>query len=813
MPYSVGSNFVHHLRGGSAKIARRLYVNSVDYSQHVKKWPSIKRDWDSVRSANVGIGLENGSQLFNFFYSDKTRVNDAVNVDYGISYQSHNLFTYSHIFSATDWAKAECNVAVDVIDNPLDGVQDVDKLFDTTATNTTHSVSQTFADPGVTPQGPGNDAWKFWTQVYARPAESKAFRMDLDYDNDSVNVLFDVESGTVRSSLSEGQLDPEDWFIRQNTNGFYHCGVKWAVFDSGSRSLTHRFVLADPNSKDVLQYTGNGSSGMYFYGAQLQKAYYSESDRYYMTGATGQGPFGMNLGKYTQVFSSTDWSKAAGTFLTLNNSIAPDGTTTAVLAQNSNNSVSGNLAFQYSLTDAEQSQEDYWCASVFVKKGTATNFRILTRMFPVNSSALAQGHQVWFAPAFGTISVNSQYRLVGTSGTSWISAGGVDEYVASIAGQDAWWRVWATIKNPRENTLFPGQNNNIHQTNLYPATSPNSGTCGLWGFQLEVGGKELLDGPGPYVAVHTTGVVYPSNAEDMINVFDGKVRSAEFAKGSVRIQAKDKIKELSQRIVGTGEAPVQINSITPSWLAFVLCSSYGGFSSIESTNNPDIDYSAVDSWDAHNTSNAVHVKCDFRGIKVTEALKRLSTMTRVAMYLEEDRITFKRWTTVSTQVMSIGNDSIVDLNVSVNDEKLVNKQWIFGDWDQGSEYFKIALFEEDTASQNTYGMHEEVIKDQAIFYPNSGPALDTAQRIITTEAEPIDTMRVTALPSAVRMQIGESITVIGPQVGVASTYRIMSQEIDMDKDRVKMSLDNSQVVFGNPFTLDTSSLAGGDILA
>jgi len=173
----------------------------------------------------------------------------------------------------------------------------------------------------------------------------------------------------------------------------------------------------------------------------------------------------------------------------------------------------------------------------------------------------------------------------------------------------------------------------------------------------------------------------------------------------------------------------------------------------------------------------------------------------------------RRWTNVATQIAVLNNNNLLGTRLSVNDENLVNKQWVFGDWDQNSEYFKIALFDEDTASQNSFGLHERVIKDQVLNYPGSAAGLDTAQRIIANEKEPIDRIIADTLISSLKMQIGESVSIDDPELNVAGTFRIMGSKIDMNKDRISFNLDNSQLILANPFILDTSSLGGTDILS
>ncbi len=301
--------------------------------------------------------------------------------------------------------------------------------------------------------------------------------------------------------------------------------------------------------------------------------------------------------------------------------------------------------------------------------------------------------------------------------------------------------------------------------------------------------------------------------EEAVTVYSGKTERFKFTQGRCEASIVDKFKQLTERVIGTRDNPVTYtgSNYIPADIAWWAITSYGGYSSVKSSNNPDIDYDAWLDWWSVFSSDAVYVNAKFEGIKVGEVLRKIGRMTRSAIHIPQDRITFKRFTLADTYATDLDDAKLLDVSVDVDDKELVNRQYVAADYDTTSDYFATTVMDEDTSSVNSFGLKEDTEDDKAIWYVGSGPALNLAQRIISTNGEPYDKIEARTTLVGMLRQVGETITVTDSFTGITGDgFRIMGLEFDMDKAEIRFQADRSQYFGG--FVLDTSTLDGPDIL-
>ena len=254
-----------------------------------------------------------------------TRVNSA-----GLIEQvPYNLLTYSQEFDNAAWNKlldGQVTITANSTIAP-DGTNTADKIIPS-AISGFHCVQQQITLSNTTAS----------VSIYAKASENSFLQIFDALTTDYVN--FNLTTGTVGSS------DEYVGNIENVGNGWYRC-IATKAFPSGNLNVRFSVVTSSTATRGE-SFTGNGTSGLFIWGAQLvtgtsAKEYFPTTDRLNVprldyTNSSCPSiliePQRTNLLTYSEDFSSTrGWSSSnAGgstTTFTANYGIAPDGTNSA----------------------------------------------------------------------------------------------------------------------------------------------------------------------------------------------------------------------------------------------------------------------------------------------------------------------------------------------------------------------------------------------------------------------------------------------------------------------------------------------------
>ena len=381
--------------------------------------------------ANAVRNLFRGASLnMNFAGADKldpritfSRASNATvtGPDGVLGYAPHNLLTHSEQFDNAVWTKSNVTPTSNSTLAP-DGTNTADTLVEA-------AVASSFITGRSVGVSPGE---LVVFSVFAKAKERSVFNLRVTDGVTGFARKFDVLNGT--SAIEDvASTDAATLFgVTNEGNGWYRCWVAARMVGS-STNLQIRLN----NNGDG--YTGDGVSGFYIWGAQLNVG---PLQPYYPTTVK-------NLLGYTQEFDNAAWTKSNAT-VTANAIAAPDGSLTADLLEKT------ATAF----------------ASV-VQGGVSTALSIQTGSVYVKSN--------------GTLSrvslalVNSTSATVIARGTIDLTTGALTNFTGSgllpsVNVGDGWWRVaiqGAAVDASTRFLVYPDQHNFAVAGGIY-----------IWGAQL-----------------------------------------------------------------------------------------------------------------------------------------------------------------------------------------------------------------------------------------------------------------------------------------------------------------------------------------
>jgi hypothetical protein len=164
--------------------------------------------------------------------------------------QRTNLATYSNEFNNGAWTKARSSVSANVAVSP-DGTTNADKIVEDTSTNS-HALSRAVSN---------TSGQQYSVSVYVKAAERTWFAIYVG-GGPGQGRYFNLSDGTLGSAFGN---TPNASIITDAGNGWHRCSIVYTATDASSDV---GLQIASANGTNV--YTGNGTSGIYMYGAQTE---------------------------------------------------------------------------------------------------------------------------------------------------------------------------------------------------------------------------------------------------------------------------------------------------------------------------------------------------------------------------------------------------------------------------------------------------------------------------------------------------------------------------------------------------------------
>ena len=381
-----------------------------------------------------------------------------------VTYAPNNLVLRSEEFDNAAWTKSASTITANATAAP-NGTTTADKLVETTAVTTGHFVLPATA--------PATVAGQFLVySVYAKAAERTFIQLiTTGIGPAGANLIagFDLTTGTAGtpSATATSTITPAG-------DGWYRCSIAVPVVTTATSSLQIRLSLNSTSTPS--SYTGDGTSGLFIWGAQFEQVTYQTlPSTYVQTVASAYygprfdynpatlAPRGLlieeqrvNLALYSEQFDNAAWTKESCAIIA-NSVVAPDGTTTADTLVRSG--TSNSRVLQAVTTTATSS------LSVYAKAGTQ-NFVV----FQINVASNTVASFITFDLTNGSVGVSQSVLgsllLIGSA----VNVG------------NGWYRCSVSYATTTSSNIRIGAANAANTRN-----GDDGGTIFIWGAQLEAG--------------------------------------------------------------------------------------------------------------------------------------------------------------------------------------------------------------------------------------------------------------------------------------------------------------------------------------
>lgn len=173
--------------------------------------------------------------------------------------ESTNLFPRSEDFINAVWQKNQSSILANNIISP-DGTLNASKFVEDNSNNFHRIIEDVILLAGTHSHS-----------VFAKAGERKYFVLRNNINGSNLNACFDLENGVViYNGFDEAKIE-------YYGNGWYKCSIIDIDPSGGSTSFSLMTSDIAVSSNSIPSYQGDGTSGIYIFGAQIEQSSYATS--------------------------------------------------------------------------------------------------------------------------------------------------------------------------------------------------------------------------------------------------------------------------------------------------------------------------------------------------------------------------------------------------------------------------------------------------------------------------------------------------------------------------------------------------------
>jgi hypothetical protein len=277
-----------------------------------------------------------------------------------------------------------------------------------------------------------------------------------------------------------------------------------------------------------------------------------------------------------------------------------------------------------------------------------------------------------------------------------------------------------------------------------------------------------------------------------LNLFKGTIESVSQSGGKLNVNLMDRFKGFGESIIGdtTSGGALQFvdSNHLPGDLLWTMITSYGGLDNTKSSTNPDINYKSFTNWANIFEGDNIRLNAKFTGQKMIDIMTKFSDLLDSSFTFENNKLRFYRGSVnVSSLFISVGDSNIIDITVSKDDKKIINKQLVSGGWSVDSSYYTVNVTEVDTVSQGSFGIRESKVEDNVLWFVDSASAKNLAERYIFKQKNPL-------LEYNIKGGLGSSVLLMGDGLHFSDSQLDVDSSTSFYIEGLKVDLDTGETV-------------------
>ncbi|MDH5750784.1 MAG: hypothetical protein OEZ59_00015 [Deltaproteobacteria bacterium] len=296
------------------------------------------------------------------------------------------------------------------------------------------------------------------------------------------------------------------------------------------------------------------------------------------------------------------------------------------------------------------------------------------------------------------------------------------------------------------------------------------------------------------------GLTHPQSGPEFLNLYLGGISNIHFERGGtrIRLQMQGKTKDLTDTALGSEAESLGLDFTSsmhfPSDFVWMLVTSYGGMSALESTSNPDIDYETWLKWRQDNILKDTRVKAYLTGEKIYQIINTLAEMDTRVVAFQGGRLFFSdMFQPYSEGGIHFDLSRTLDFNWELGPSRIINEFTAEAGYNPSTGKFNSNYTKTDDVSQSNFGIRSRRHGSKGVWFARSFDGIFMAQDKVYIHRNPLARMSIrTTLGDGLLYNLGEILSITDSHLGLdGKNFRLIGQGIDLDSGITHLQLEEA----------------------